>query len=80
MEKRGNTSVLVQYLHLEPLPKPRPMNSAYLNKNGYKTEPGNVYVSGEVRVHYDGASWWVFYFCASFRIETIEEFEKLVIL
>lgn len=78
-ERKGSTLVHITDLHAEPDPTPRPMNSAYLEKRGFKTEPGNIYVKDDVRVHYDGASWWVFYFCAMFRIETIEQFEKLIV-
>jgi hypothetical protein len=27
---------------------------------------------------YDGAFWWVYFWAAMFKVETIEEFEKLV--
>lgn len=76
--KNGQISI-IEYLNEPAPPDPRPMNSAYLVKNGYKQQPGNCYEKGEVKVHYDGCSWWVYYWCAIFRIETIEEFEKLVV-
>lgn len=80
MEKRGASFVEVFYLQEPPDPLPRPMHSVYLQRKGFKTEAGNIYVKDDVRVHYDGCSWWVYYFCAMFRIETIEQFEKLVII
>lgn len=80
VEYRGSTPVIVEYLHKPADPLPHPMNSGYLRSKGFKTAPGNIYSLNDVRVHYDGVSWWVYYFMAHFRIETIEEFEKLVIL
>jgi len=68
---------LVEYIHEDPDPLPRPMNGAYLKREGYEKD-GSAYFKGETSVLYDGASWWVYFWCARFRVETIEEFEKLV--
>jgi hypothetical protein len=77
VENKGSS--IIYYYNEPPDPAPRPMNSGYLTKKGYKTEPGNVYTKSDIRIHYDGANWWVYYFCAMFRVDTIEQFEKLVI-
>jgi hypothetical protein len=73
MTKHG----LVEYLHEDPDPLPRPMNGAYLKREGYEKD-GSAYFKDEISLWYDGAFWWVFFWCAMFRVETIEEFEKLV--
>jgi hypothetical protein len=77
LEYRGQTPVLVEYLHEAPDPLPRPMNSAYLKREGYEND-GNAYWKGETAVLYDGAYFWVYFWAAMFKVETIEEFEKLV--
>lgn len=77
LEYRSTTPVLVEYLHEPPDPLPRPMNSAYLKREGYESD-GNAYWKGETAVLYDGCSWFVYFWAAMFRFETIEEFEKLV--
>jgi hypothetical protein len=77
LEYRGQTPVLVEYLQEAPDPLPRPMNSAYLKREGYEND-GNAYWKGEISVLYDGCWWWAYFWAAMFRFETIEEFEKLV--
>lgn len=77
LERKGSSIVLVEYLHEQPDPIPRPMNSAYLLKNGFIEEKGNRYYKDNVSIRYDGAYWWCFYYAAEFRFETIEELEKL---
>lgn len=70
---------MIEDLHGIPDPPPRPMNGYYLKGHGFSCENG-VYVKDDIRITYDGAQWWVYYWCAMFRIETIEDFEKLVVL
>jgi hypothetical protein len=77
LEYRGSTPVLMEYLHEPPDPLPRPMNSAYLKREGYEND-GNAYWRDEIAVWYDGATWHLYLSEARFKVETIEEFEKLV--
>lgn len=67
----------VDYLHEDPDPLPRPMNSAYLKREGYQ-EDRNAYWKGEISVLYEGTHWLVYFGWVVHKVETIEEFEKLV--
>jgi hypothetical protein len=67
----------MEYLHEPPDPLPRPMNSAYLKREGYE-EDRNSYWKGEIALLYEGTHWIVYFEWGRFKIETIEEFEKLV--
>lgn len=73
LEYRGNTPVIVEYLHEVPDPVPRPINSAYLLKNGWCQGKGNRYEMGERAIFYDGCIWWL----DGKRVDSIEELEKL---
>lgn len=70
---------IIEDLHALPDPLLRPMNGAYLQRIGYG-KVGSIYSKGDVKIVYDGCNWWVYYFLAMFRIETIEDFEKLVLI
>jgi hypothetical protein len=68
---------LIEHIHEPPDPLPRPMNGAYLKREGYEKD-GSAYWKGEIAIVYDGAAWYVYFWAAMFKVETIEEFEKLV--
>lgn len=74
----GGAKVMIEELQTAADPKPSPMNSGYLLANGFEPSGHNTYSRGDVSIKYDGCYWECFYFCAAFRIETIEQFEKLI--
>lgn len=76
-EPRGGALVEVHYLTESPDPNPRPLNGYYFKGAGYEVK-GSTYTKDDVTVKYDGVYWTCFYCCAEFRIETIEELEKLI--
>lgn len=77
-QQAGGALILMEEIQTPAEPLPRPMNSDYLLKSGFKLAGHNTYVKGSVSIKYDGCYWECFYFCAAFRVETIEEFEKLI--
>jgi len=78
-EYRGSSPVLVEYLHAVPDPLPAtPINGITLKVADFKSGPGNTYTRHDISIRYDGVYWWCFYFCAEFKVETIEELEKLM--
>lgn len=72
----SGTPMLVEYLH--NIPPPRLLNGIYLNKMGFKNAPGNNYVKDGITIKYDGVYWWFYKNAAAFKIETVEELEKLM--
>jgi len=71
----AGTPIMVEYLNDPP---PRPLNSIYLKKMGFESGSGNTYYRDNISIKYDGVYWWCYYFAASFKIETVEELEKLI--
>lgn len=78
LKQIGGAKVLIEEIQTDPEPLPCSMNSEYLFKVGFKSAGHNTYAKDLVTIRYDGCYWEVFFFCATFRIETIEEFEKLI--
>jgi len=72
----GGTPMLVEYLQGDA--PPRLLNAFYLNKMGFQNAPGNSYVKDGITIKYDGVYWWYYKDAAGFKIETVEELEKLM--
>lgn len=76
MKRVWHKNGMTEYLH-EFDPPRTPMNGYYLKAAGFAVK-GSTYTKGDVTIKYDGVYWTVFYWCAEFRIETVQEFEKLI--
>lgn len=72
----SGTPMIVEYL--QGSAPPRLLNGIYLNKMGFQNAPGNSYVKDGITIKYDGVYWWYYKDAAGFKIETVEELEKLM--
>jgi hypothetical protein len=73
-EKHG----LVCYLQESPEAPNEPITGVWLAMNGWEIEKGGYFSKDNASIRYDGLQWWCYYWCAEFRINTIEELQKLL--
>jgi len=71
----SGTPLFVEYAEQAP---PRRLNSHYLQRMGFTSMPGNSYVKDSITIKYDGVYWWFYKDASGFKIETVEELEKLI--